>query len=123
MTADPTLIIQLARGGAVDRQLSAQTPPSVASGEIVVEGGLTDGEGHLEPTAAGEVVLSVPSPEGLRRDADEVRRVLHLAPRGVEPLVVEVEAAEELREDELAVMLEAARHAKRAVILRIIRDG
>ena len=95
----------------------------MASGAVVVEGGLTDGEGHLEPTAAGEVVLSVPSPEGLVREADEVRRVLDLAGTGVQPLVVEVEAAEELREDELAVVLEAARHAKRAVILRIIRDG
>ncbi len=123
MAADPAQIIQLPRGGAVDRQLSAQAPQSVASGAVVVEGGLTDGEGHLEPTAAGEVVLSVPSPEGLVREADEVRRVLDLAGTGVQPLVVEVEAAEELREDELAVVLEAARHAKRAVILRIIRDG
>jgi hypothetical protein len=34
-----------------------------------------------------------------------------------------VEAAEELREDELAAVLEAAEHARRTVILRIVRDA
>jgi hypothetical protein len=38
-------------------------------------------------------------------------------------LVVDVEAAEELREDELAAVVEAAGHTPRAVILRIIRDA
>ena len=42
---------------------------------------------------------------------------------GVEPLVVDVEAAEELREHELAALLDATSHASRAVILRIIRDA
>ena len=41
---------------------------------------------------------------------------------GVEPLVVVVEAAEQLRQDELAAVLDAAGHTSRAVILRIIRD-
>jgi hypothetical protein len=123
MAHQPRLIIQLPRGGAVDRQLSAQAPPSVASGEVVINAGPTDAEGHLEPPAAGEVVLSVPSPEALAREAGEVRRVIAGAGTGVEPLVVEVEAAEELREDELAAVLEAAGHASRAVILRIIGDG
>jgi hypothetical protein len=34
-----------------------------------------------------------------------------------------VEAAEELRDDELAAVLDAAGHTSRAVILRVIRDG
>ena len=42
---------------------------------------------------------------------------------GVEPLVVVVEAAEELREDELASVLDAASHASRPVLLRIIRNA
>ena len=74
------------------------------------------------PTA-GEVVLSVPSPEGLAREAGELRRVIARAGTGVEPLVLVVEAAEELREDELAAILEAAGHTSRAVILRIMRDA
>ncbi len=45
------------------------------------------------------------------------------AQTGVEPLVVVVEAAEELRDDELAAVLEAAGHASRPVILRVLRDG
>jgi len=123
MANQPRLIIQLPGGGAVDRQLGAQAPPSIASGEAVVEAGPTDAEGDLEPAAAGQVVLAVPSPEALARQADEVRDVIARAGTGVEPLVVVVEAAEELREDELAAMLEAAEQTSRAVILRIIRDA
>jgi hypothetical protein len=123
MANQPRLIIQLPGGGAVDRQLSTQAPPSVANGEVVVEVGPTDAEGDLEAAAAGQVVLSVPSPEALARQADEVRDVIGRAGTGVEPLVVVVEAAEELREDELAAMLEAAGHTSRTVILRVIRDG
>lgn len=123
MADQPRLIIQLPRGSAVDRQLSGQTPESVAGGEVVVEVGPTDAEGQLEAPAAGQVVLSLPSPEALEREADEVRRVVGQAGTGVEPLVVVVEAAEELRDDELAAILDAAGHTSRAVILRIIRDA
>jgi hypothetical protein len=123
MADQPRLIIQLPRGSAVERQLSAQEPQSVASGDVVVEAGPTDAEGHLEAPAAGQVVLSLPSPEALEREAGEVRRVIGRAGTGVEPLVVVLEAAEELRDDELAAVLDAASHTSRAVILRIIRDA
>jgi Zn-dependent M28 family amino/carboxypeptidase len=123
MAVEPKLIIQVPRGGAVDRQLSTHGLEGVAGGEVVVEVLAADAEGVLEPPAAGQVVLSVPSPEALSREADEVRRVVGQAGTGVEPLVVVVEAAEELREDELAAVLDAAGHASRAVILRIFRDG
>jgi hypothetical protein len=89
----------------------------------VVEAGPTDAQGVLEAPAAGQTVLSLPSPEALEREASEVRRVIAQAGTGVEPLVVAVEAGEELREGELAALLSAASHAPRAVILRIIRDG
>jgi hypothetical protein len=120
---EPALIIQVPRGGAVDRQFGAETPASVAAGVIVVERGPTDSEGVLESPAAGEVVASLPSPEALRRDAGELRRVISHAGPGIEPLVIVVEAAEELREDELATVLDAAGHSPRAVILRVIRDA
>jgi hypothetical protein len=123
MSDEPTLIIQVPRDGAVERQLRSQAPASLAGGEVVVESGPTDEEGNLEAAAAGQVVLSVLSPEGLRREADEVRRVIEHAGTGAEPLVVVVEAAEELRDDELDPILEAARRSPRAVILRIVRDG
>jgi hypothetical protein len=119
----PRLIIQVPRGGAVDRQFSAQVPETVASGEVVVELGPTDAKGYLEPPAAGQVVLSLASPEALEREASEVRRVIAQAGTGVEPLVVEVEAAEELREAELGAVLDAAGHTSRGVILRVIRDA
>jgi hypothetical protein len=119
----PALILEIPRGGAVDRQLSAQPLPAVAAGEVVVDRGPTDAEGNLEAAGAGQVVLSVLSPEALRREPDEVSRVIAHAGEGVEPLVVVVEAAEELRGDELAAVFEAARRSPRSVILRVIRDG
>jgi hypothetical protein len=120
---EPKLIVQVPHGGSVQRQLRQSPPAGVASGEVVVEAGPTDDEGNLEAITAGEVVLSVPSPEGLARDADEVRQVIARAGTGVEPLVVVVEAAEELRDEELAPVLAATAHTSRAVILRVIRDG
>jgi hypothetical protein len=119
MAERPRLVIQVPRGSAAEQQLAA-TP---AGGEVVVSVLPADAEGVLEPPAAGQVVLSVPSPEALAREAAEVRRVLVAAGTGDEPLVVVVEAAEELREDELAAVVEAAAHAPRPVILRVMRDG
>ena len=117
------LIVQVARGSAVERQLTTTPPQALGDGEVVVETGSTTADGHLEPPDAGTVVLSVPSPEALAREADEVRRVIAGAGTGVDPLVVVVEAAEELRDDELAAVLAAAGHAARPVILRVMRDG
>jgi hypothetical protein len=123
MNETPSLIVQLPRAGEAERLLRAAAIPSVADGTVVVEAGPTDERGNLEPPIAGEVVMSVPSPESLAREPDAVRRVIDGAGPGTEPLVVVVEAAEELREEELTAVLEAARRSSRAVILRIIRDG
>ena len=120
---EPALIIQVPRGSAIVRQFSAEPPASVASGEVVVELGPADAEGVLEAPVVGEIVASLPSPEALRREADELRQVISRARPGIEPLVVVVEAAEELRADELAAAVEAASHSSRAVMLRVIRDA
>ncbi|HEY2161687.1 MAG TPA: hypothetical protein VGH24_10300 [Solirubrobacteraceae bacterium] len=117
------LILQLAAGSDVSVQLAAVPPPSVTSGRVVIEHTEPDGEGNLEPPDAGEVVLSVPSPEALARQADDVRRVIEQAGTGAEPLVIVVEAAEEFRDDELHPVLEALAHTERQVILRVIRDA
>ena len=106
----------------MERQLRRERPESIASGEVVVEPGPTDEQGNLEAPAAGQLVYSVASPEALPREADEIRNVLQNAGTGTEPLVVAVEVAEELRPEELAVVLRAAEHASRPAILRIVRD-
>ena len=112
MADEPTVIVQTLRDGPVARQLSDARPPSV-----VVE---TFPAGELP--AAGHVVMSVLSPESLRRDHAELDRALQV--RGTEPPVVVIEAAEELREDELAAVLEAARHRHvETVILRVEHAG
>jgi hypothetical protein len=120
---EPSLIVQVPRDSVVQRRLRDQPLSNVIAGEVVVEAGPTDPQGNLEAEAAGEVVLSLPSPEGLAREADEVRRVIAEAGTGVEPLVIVIEAAEELREEELAPALAATAHTSRAVILRVIRDA
>jgi hypothetical protein len=121
MTSEPVLIVQIPRDSALDRQLRAEPPASVLGGEVQITHGPTDAEGNLEALATGETVMSMPSPETLRREPQEVRRVLAHAGEGTEPLVIEVDVAEELCEAEIAAVLDAARHAPRATILRVVR--
>ena len=123
MTSEPGLIVQIPRDGAVDRGFRADPPPSVARGEVVLDHVLPEADGRLAPPEAGEVVLSVLSPEALTREPDEVRDVIERAPDRRKPLLIVVEAAEELREDELAVVLDAAARAQRRVILRVMADA
>jgi hypothetical protein len=119
----PRLIIQAPYGSEVDRRLRAQSPSAVVSGEAVVESEPADTAGSLEPPDVGKVVLSVPSPETLAREPDEVRRVITEAGPGDEPLFVLVEAAEELRDEELEAVIDAANRTSHPVILRISRDA
>jgi len=126
MTSDPglpALIVQLPRDGEADRNLRADPPASVASGRVALDHVTPGEDGRLEPPEAAEIVMSVPSPEALRREPDEVRDAIERAPDSHEPLVIIVEAAEYLREDELAVVLAAAAGSSRPVIVRIMADG
>jgi hypothetical protein len=123
ITHQPTLIIQVPRGAPVERALRERPPTSLAREDVVIEAGPTDAHGDLEPPDAGEVVLSVPSPETLSHQAEEVHRVIAQAGEGIEPLVVVVEAAEDIPDDDLGTVLDAARHAPRPVILRVIRNA
>ena len=114
-----SLIVQIPAGGSLERALREQPLP----GAVVVETAASDPDGHLEPIEAGEVVFSAASPAALERERDELRQVLTNAGKGVEPLVIRVEAAEELTEAELAGVLDSARHSSRAVILRVERNA
>ena len=119
MPHESRLIIQVARGGAVARQFEGDRPDA----DIAIDTRPADEAGRIVPPDVGHVVLSVPSPETLSREPDEVRRVIDAAGSGPEPLVVVVEAADELRADELAAVLDAADRTSRAVILRVVGDG
>ena len=120
MTSDAVVIVQVPRGGAVDRYLRTYPPPSVASGRAVVDRVAAEPDGRLGPPEAGEVIMSVLSPEALRSDQQQVRDVIRQAAPDSGPLVIVIEAAEELREDELAAVLDAAARAGRAVVLRVL---
>jgi hypothetical protein len=115
------LIVQIPQDGAVDRALRAE-PLTRLAGAIILERLPADAQGRLDAPSAGHVVLTLPSPEGLR-EAEEVRRVIGQHQTGDQPLVVVIEAADELREDELEVLVAAASHASLPVILRVIADG
>ena len=120
MTSDAVVIVQVPRGGAVDRYLRTYPPPSVASGRAVVDRVAAEPDGRLGPPEAGQVVMSVLSPEALRSDQQEVRDVILQAAPDSGPRIIVIEAAEELREDELAAVLDAAARADRAVVLRVL---
>jgi hypothetical protein len=55
MSYQPGLIVQLPRGGAVERQLTARAPQSVVTGQVVVEVGPTGGP----PAGSGRVPRAV----------------------------------------------------------------
>lgn len=120
MTSDAIVIVQMPRGSTVDSYLRAHPPPGAASGQVVVEPVAPEPDGRLGPLGSGEVVMSVLSPEALTRDQQQVRDVIRRAAPGAGPLVIIVEAAEELREDELAVVVDAAARARRSVVLRVM---
>jgi hypothetical protein len=123
MADDVELIIQLPRDGAVDRHLREDPPLSLTGGRVVLEHLPADSEGRILPPLVGEVILSVLSPEALSREADQVERLIKQAGAAGEPLVIQVEAAEELRDDELAAILDAAARTKRVVILRVLASS
>jgi hypothetical protein len=126
---EAALIVQVPRGGAVDRNWredavdSEGLPPSIASGQVLVERLEPEADGTLEPPEAGEIVMSVLSPEAFTSEPDEVRAVIDGAGPGEQALVILIEAAEYLREDELAVALDAANRSHRVVILRVMADA
>ena len=126
---EAALIVQVPRGGAVDRNWredavdSEGLPPSIASGQVIVERLEPDVDGGLEPPEAGEIVMSVLSPEALTREPENVQDALDTAPAGEQALVILIEAAEYLREDELAVARDAANRSHRLVILRVMADA
>jgi hypothetical protein len=92
---------------------------------VVIAGLAPDEGGSLPAPPVGQVVLSVPSPEALALEPDAIRRVIDRAGSGAEPLVIVVEEAETLLEEQLQPVIEASRHAPRSVVLRVIHatDG
>jgi hypothetical protein len=122
MADNPTLIIQVPRGSAIERQLHDRPPASLQADDVVVQAGPTDASGVLE-AMSGEVVLSLPAPEELGRDPEVLERVLGRAGTGASPLIVVIRAGEQLLEDEAAPLVGAARRAPRPVIVRVIRPS
>jgi hypothetical protein len=123
MADDVELIVQLPRDSPVDRHLRENLPPSIASGQVILDHLPADSRGRIIAPPAGEVIVSVLSPEALAREAEQISRQIREAPAGGEPLVIQVQAAEELREEELAAVLDAAASTGRVVLLRILSSG
>jgi len=122
MAKEVGLIVELTRDSAVDRNVRADLPPSIKSGRVALDHIEADDLGRLSPPPAGEVVLTVLSPEALRRDPQVIRDAIDQADSDQPPVIV-VEAAEYLREDEIAAVLDAADRADRTVILRVVTDA
>ena len=120
MADEAKLIIQVPRGSSVDLFLKADPPAAIADVRVIVEHLQAGEDGKLAPPPAGEVVLTVPSPEALRREPGEVRRAISGAAGDGPPLVVLVEGAQALRDDEIGSLISAALQTSRMVILRIL---
>jgi hypothetical protein len=122
MAKEVGVIVELTRDSEVDRNVRADLPPSIKSGRVALDHIEADDLGRLSPPPAGEVVLTVLSPEALRRDPQVIRDAIAQADFDQPPVIV-VEAAEYLREDEIAAVLDAADRADRTVILRLVTDA
>ncbi len=120
MADEVKLIIQVPRGSSIDLYLKADPPAAIADVRVIVEhlGGGADGK--LLPPEAGEVVLAVPSPEAFRREPEQVTAAISAAAADGPPLIVLVDGAEALRDDEIGTVLDAAEQTDRVVILRIL---
>jgi hypothetical protein len=114
------LIIQLPRGSSIDENVREEPPTAVTDGRAVVESLDPDANGDLLPPRAGEIILTVPSPEALRREPAEILRVVTEAAADGDPLVVLVEGAEYLRDNQLDPVLSAAAQTDRLLILRVL---
>jgi hypothetical protein len=120
MADEVKLIIQVPRGSSVDLYLKADPPATIADVRVIVEHLGAGDDGKLLPPEAGDVVFAVPSPEALRREPEAVTSAITSAAAAGPPLVILVDGAEELRDDELGAVLDAALQADRIVILRIL---
>jgi hypothetical protein len=119
MADEVKLIIQVPHGSSIDLYLKADPPATLADVRVLVEHLGAGDDGKLLPPEAGEVVLAVPSPEALRREPESVISAVTSATAGP-PLVILVDGAEELRDDELSTVLDAALQSDGIVILRIL---
>ncbi len=120
MENEAELIIQLPRDSSVDVHLREEPPASLTDRRVVLEHLSAGPDGKLAPPEAGEILLTVPSPEALRHETDALLRLVIDAAEDGGPLVVLVEGAEYLRDDEIAPVLDAAAATKRVLILRIL---
>lgn len=123
MVIQPALIVQVPAGSDVAQRARRDPPSGVADGAVVVEQLPRAPDGDLEVPDVGEVVASVLAPEAFGREPAELRDAIDGAGPGTEPLIVIVEAAEELRDEDLDPVIEAARRSPRPVIVRIQRDA
>lgn len=119
MDNEAELIIQLPRDSSVDAHTREEPPASLTDRRVVLEHLPAGPDGKLAPPAAGEILLTVPSPEALRTHADELLELVTDAEEDGGPLVVLVEGAEYLRDNEIAAALDAAAASKRVLILCI----
>lgn len=124
MPKDQPVILLVPEGSDAHRTLRDEPPPSVAGGAVVVDPiPPIGGSGRIDPPTTGRVVFSLPSPEVLLRDADDVRRAVDLAPAGPEPTVVVLEAADTLREEHLALLVEAGARAPGPLVVAVLAPG
>jgi hypothetical protein len=107
----------VAQGSSLEQSLRELTGTRP---EVVTVGLAPDPDGRLAAPETGHVVASVPSPQALAVESEAIRRVIQGAGGGTEPLLIVVEEAETLLEEQLAPVIEASLHAPRSVILRVI---
>jgi hypothetical protein len=125
MPHEPSLIVRVRQDSRIEHQLR-DDPPTRAQGDSVSLDPVAppiSGSATIEPPTPGQVVYALPSPESLVRERQELHSAISGAPHGNAPLVIVIEAGNELRDDELEAAVDAADTTSRPVILTVLRDG
>ena len=116
-----SVIVQVPEGGRLERELRNGLLGEGAR-DTVLAPVRPVSPGRLDPPDAANTVFSTSSPEGLVREREELARAVAAERSSARPVAILVEGAEELREDELAAVREAADHAHSDVILVLLRE-
>jgi hypothetical protein len=125
MPHEPSLIVRVRQDSRIEHQLR-DDPPTLAQGDSVSLDPVAppiSGSATIEPPTPGQVVYALPSPESLVRERQELHSAISGAPHGNAPLVIVIEAGNELRDDELEAAVDAADTTSRPVIPTVLRDG
>jgi hypothetical protein len=127
MTGRPYVVIRVYDGGRIAKQLREDPPSAIKEGQVAVEPVRDEDDndgsaGQVVPPGTGGGAFVIRTLDALMAQRIEVReKVADAGGRG-EPFHITVESADEIRNEHVEMLLEAAENVGQVVIIRVL-DG